>query len=88
VTRKLCAPVFREMKGTLPHLATKEDVRELNGALPHLAAKEDVRELHGVLPYLAMNADIGALETRQMRWFIGTVFTCTALAFSIAKFFS
>jgi hypothetical protein len=46
----------------------------------------DVREIKAVLPHLATKADLNALETRQIKWLIGTVITCTALAFSIAKF--
>jgi hypothetical protein len=34
----------------------------------------------------ANTADIHALETRIIKWLIGTAFTVAALAFSIAKF--
>ena len=47
--------------------------------LPHLATKADVSVLR---------ADIGSGETSIIKWTIGTMIACAALAFAIAKFVS
>jgi hypothetical protein len=74
---------IREVSATLPHLATKEEIKSL-----HLATKEEIKDLQGDIREFKglFRAELNALETRQLRWFIGTVITCATLAFSIAKF--
>lgn len=71
------------IKAALPHLATKADLDEL---------KADVREIKATLPHLATKAeingvrsDLSTLETRIIRWFIGTTIAAVSVAFTIAK---
>jgi hypothetical protein len=90
------------IKATLPHLATKEDIRRVEAdvgavkaVLPHLATREDLKQVEAdvsavkaVLPHLATRADINALEAKIIRWMIGLVIASGTLAFSVAKFVS
>jgi hypothetical protein len=69
---------IREIKGVLPHLATKAelgeiraDIREIKGLLPQLATKgelgevrADLREIKGILPHLATKAEVEAVGTK------------------------
>jgi hypothetical protein len=72
------------IKGAFIHLATKAalnelkaDVREIRVTLPHLATKS---EINGV------RLDLSALETRVIRWSVGTMIATMSAAFTIAKF--
>lgn len=56
---------------------TREDVSAIKATLPHLATKADVNEVKG---------EINALETRIIRWIVGTTIAAAAVAFTIAKF--
>jgi hypothetical protein len=76
--------VVSAIKAALAHLATKAEVNELKAdvsaikaTLPHLATKAD---LNGV------KSDINALETRVIRWIVGTMLASVSAAFTIAKF--
>jgi hypothetical protein len=85
---------IREISATLPHLATKEEIKSLHLATKeeirslHLATKEEIKDLQGDIREIKglFKVEINALENRQLKWFIGTVITCATLAFSIAKF--
>jgi hypothetical protein len=79
------------IKAAFAHLATKADVSgvkagvsAIKATLPHLATKEDVAatkaDINGV------RADINALETRIIRWIVGTTIAAASVAFTIAKF--
>lgn len=57
--------------------ATRENVSAIEAILPHLATKADVSDLR---------SDMNSMETRIIRWFIGTTFAAMAAAFTIAKF--
>lgn len=69
--------VVSAIKGALPHLATKADVNDL---------KADVSAIKATLPHLASKADLSALETRVIRWLVGTMIASVSAAFTIAKF--
>lgn len=56
---------------------TREDVSAIEARLPYLATKEEV---------VATKADINALETRIIRWIVGTAIASVSVAFTIAKF--
>ena len=56
---------------------TREDVSAIEAKLPYLATKEEV---------VATKADINALETRIIRWIVGTAIASVSVAFTIAKF--
>jgi hypothetical protein len=56
---------------------TREDVSAIKATLPHLATKAEVKDL---------KADISSLETRIIRWIVGTTITVASVAFTIAKF--
>jgi hypothetical protein len=85
--------------GTIPHLATAAalaDVRKEVGAIaaviPHLATaaaladlKKEVGAIAAVIPHLATASSISAMETKIIKWIIGTVLSSTGLAFTIAK---
>ena len=48
--------------------------------------RADVSAIKAVMPHLATKADINALETKIIKWIIGTVITSASLAFAIARF--
>ena len=48
--------------------------------------KSEISRIAAIIPHLATAASVSALETRMIKWFVGTAITLTALAFSIAKF--
>jgi hypothetical protein len=56
---------------------TREHVSAIEARLPYLATKEEV---------VATKADINALETRIIRWIVGTAIASVSVAFTIAKF--
>ena len=84
----------------VPHLATKADLKALDAIIPHLATKADIKALDAVIPHLAtkadinstradinsVKADINALETKIIRWLVGTLIGSVSAAFTIAKF--
>src|SRR5262245_7248163 len=57
----------------------RTDVSAIKAVMPHLSAKADV---------CALKADLNALETKLIRWMLGTLLAATSLAFTIAKFVS
>ena len=65
---------------TVPSLATKASVDAIAATIPHLATAASVSELR---------AEMSMMETRIIKWFMGTAITLTTLAttvaFSIAK---
>ncbi len=67
---------------------TREDVSAIKATLPHLATKADVVATKADIN--EVRADINALETRIIRWFVGTtiaaVSVAASVAFTIAKF--
>jgi hypothetical protein len=72
---------------------TREIVSAINAALPHLATKAEVKEvkadvsaIKATLPHLASKADLSALESKIIRWFVGTLIAAVSAAFAIAKF--
>ncbi len=77
---------MQEIRGALPHLAPRSDVQEIKSILPHLALRSDVQEIKSALPHFATRAELRGVETRIIKWFIGTAITLTALVFSIARF--
>jgi hypothetical protein len=56
---------------------TRKDVSAIEARLPYLATKEEVA---------ATKAEINALETRIIRWIVGTAIASVSVAFTIAKF--
>jgi hypothetical protein len=72
---------------------TREDMSAIKAAFAHLATKAEVNDLKAdvsaiktELPHLATKADVNALETRIIRWFVGTTIAVSSVAFTIAKF--
>jgi hypothetical protein len=65
-----------------------EDILRRLGVVETLVAetRADVSAIKAVQPHLATKADIHALETKIIKWIIGTVIATGALGFSIAKF--
>ena len=63
---------------------TREDVSAIKATLPHLATKADVAGTKADIN--EVRADINALETRIIRWFVGTTIAGISVAFTIAKF--
>ncbi len=55
----------------------RTQVAAMAAVIPHLATKSDIGGLRG---------EMSALETRLIKWMIGTVIAGGGLAFSIAKF--
>ena len=66
------------IKATLPHLATKADLKETEGSL-----NARINSVEG-----SLSAKLNAMETKILRWIIGTVIGMSTLAFSVAKFLS
>ena len=63
---------------------TREDVSAIRATLPHLATKADVAATKADIN--EVRADISALETRIIRWIVGTTIAVASVAFAIAKF--
>ncbi len=64
------------IKATLPHLATKDELRCVEGSL---TAK--INSVEGTL-----ESSIHALEARLIRWIVGSSLASLGLAFTIARF--
>ena len=65
-----------------------DDVLRRFGVVEALVAetREDVSAMKATLPHLASKADISSLETRIIRWIVGTTIAVASVAFTIAKF--
>jgi hypothetical protein len=55
---------------------TREDVSAIKATLPHLATKAEIN---------ALRSDMSAMETRMIRWIVGTTIAVASMAFAIAK---
>lgn len=70
----------------------REDVSAIKATLPHLATKDEIKGIEGRLDARInsvesrLEAKINALEARLIRWIVGTMLTGTSLAFAIARF--
>ena len=82
-----------EIRAVVPHLATKADLNALKTELKdeiHCARGEtqsvrtEVQVVRGEINLL--RADMNSMETRMIKWMIGTAISTAALAFSAAKF--
>jgi hypothetical protein len=69
--------VVSAIKTAVLHLATKAEVNDL---------KAGVSSIDATLPHLASKADLNALETKIIRWLVGTLLAAVTAAFTIAKF--
>ncbi|MEJ1961550.1 MAG: hypothetical protein WDO56_08410 [Gammaproteobacteria bacterium] len=56
---------------------TRADVSAIKAVVPHLATKADLSGL---------KSDLSALETRIIRWLVGTMIGSVSLAFTVARF--
>jgi hypothetical protein len=65
-----------------------DDVLRRLGVVESLVAetREDVSAIKATLPHLATKADISSLETKIIRWIVGTTIAVASVAFTIAKF--
>ena len=65
-----------------------DDVLRRLGVVESLVSETrvDVSAIKASLPHLATKAEINALETRIIRWFVGTTIAAVSAAFMIAKF--
>ena len=50
----------------------KVDVAEIKATLPHLATKADLAPIQALIPHFATKADLGAMESRLVRWTVGS----------------
>ena len=66
----------------------REDMSAIKATLPHLATKAELQamrsEMH--IEFQKLWVALGALETRMIRWFIGTTITLTALVYGLARY--
>jgi hypothetical protein len=70
--------VLRRLSGVeLLLTEARIDIGAIKATLPHLATKAD---MNGV------KSDLSALETRLIRWLVGTTLAAVSAAFTIAKF--
>jgi hypothetical protein len=72
------------LEAIVPHLATKADLNALEAIIPHLATRADINSTKADIN--SIKADINALETRIIRWLVGTLIGSASVAFTIAKF--
>jgi hypothetical protein len=65
-----------------------DDILRRLGAVESLATetRADVSAIKAVLPHLSTKADLSSLETKIIRWLVGTLIGAASLAFTIAKF--
>lgn len=65
-----------------------DDVLRRLGIVETLTAetRNDVSAIKATLPHLATKADISSLETKIIRWIVGTTIAAASVAFTIAKF--
>jgi len=68
----------------------RADVSAIKAVMPHLATRADVSALRGEVAAVegSLKAEINALETKVIKWIIGSVITSASLAFAIARFVS
>ncbi len=99
-TKAGLADVNGAVDGISRNMATKADLADVNGVVDgiarNMATKADLADVNGVVDGIARNmatkADIAEVkgivsqtETRILKWFIGTAFALTGLAFATAK---
>lgn len=67
---------------------TMDDILRRLGAVEATVGdlRTDVGAIKAVMPHLATRADISSLETKVIRWLVGTLIAATSMAFTIAKF--
>ena len=77
---------------TLPHLATKDDVRSVRVEVEEV--RTEVRAIAAVIPHLATKADLGAvraevadLGTKLISWLVATGIATAGLVVTAVKFF-
>lgn len=63
---------------------TRVDVSAIKATLPHLATKADVVATKADIN--EVRSEINALETRIIRWIVGTTIAVASVALTIAKF--
>jgi hypothetical protein len=63
---------------------TRVDVSVSKATLPHLATKADINATKADIN--AVRSDLNALETRIIRWIVGTAIAAVWVALGIAKF--
>ena len=61
------------------------EVREIKAVLPHLATKADVETVK--VDIETLRTDVANLHTAMIKWVVGTMFGCTAAAYSVARLF-
>jgi hypothetical protein len=69
---------------TIPHLATKVEVREVRTEISQL--RTELGGIAAIIPHLATRADVTALEVRLIKWMVGTVIASAGLVFTITRF--
>ena len=76
---------------TLPHLATKDDVRAVSVEVAEV--RTEVRAIAAVIPHLATKADLGAvraevadLGTKLISWLVATGIATAGLVITAMKF--
>ena len=73
-----------QVAATLPHLATRDDVRAVRVEVAEVRA--EVRAIAAILPHLATKADVNAIENARIKWTIATIIATAGLTIAIVKF--
>ena len=83
---------FRER--AVAHSRSGQDGGNMDDVLRRLGVVEavvgelrsDVSAMKATIPHLATKADLSDLETRIIRWLVGTTLAAVSAAFAVAKF--
>jgi hypothetical protein len=74
-----------QVAATLPHLATRDDVRAVRVEVAEVRA--EVRVIAAVIPHLATKADLAELSEKLVKWLIATGIASTGLIATAMKLF-
>jgi hypothetical protein len=66
-------------KADIAQMATKADIAQM-------ATKADIAQMATKTDIALIRAEMAALETRMIKWFVGTAVTLAGLAFAAGKF--
>ena len=67
----------------------KVDVAEIKATLPHLATKADlapIAHIMAVMPHTATKADLATMESRLIRWMVGSWIAMAAVVTAAVRF--
>lgn len=79
---------YRPASNAMDH-EVAERIKEMNEQFrEHYASKADLLQLRGdaAIEFGKLHTEIARMETRLIKWFVGTAITLTGMTFAIARY--